>query len=570
MEVVILLFEKLFKTKFMKKYLFPTHKNKYMRTFLYIFNWILIPLGLIFFFSPKIFGGILYVHIWGNLDKMIPIILGIFGLIYAVKLRFGGSIESISNGKKVTRANKRRSLLIGIPAVIIGILGGILGETVSDYYTYKNQANFIQRDSLVETNIDAFRFTPGSIAYSEMLGSFNRAGNTIVKEDVNPYYGSGSFGHIVQVSPSDDSYGNKFNKKNPGWMIYNDDPNSEDKTSFVEQEITYGEGMLFFDNLMRKVTLKDPFAKYDDPNHIKIDGLDGFVTVVPKIKYKYRFPFFIEDIWEGSVIVYPDGTIEYYTAEQISKKPEFKNRWLGSKSIMKNYVQLQTFKVGFWNVFLDKYLPMKVQGMIEISDTEDKTENPFPHVYEGADGQTYFSIPVEPEGEGQALSAYYYGNTSDYSDLTYYEFDADNTVISAAKALDLTRNISGYLWYDEVTNPNGTHVPIDAAEIIKNGKLFWKVSITTRKSKARTVAETIVYDALNPQKVLRFSDRSSFEAWLRDNQSENSDYHDKNTSLRKKLIQKLRNVRYSLDEFEETLQMIPDSLLKNTTALDSL
>lgn len=527
-------------------FFFPQNKNLAVRIFSYLISWVLFPAIVFILICPQCFTVYIYETVYGNIDKIIPVIVGIVGAISAVKMYIN--------------ENKRRAYLIGIPSIVIGIIGSIMGETVSDYYTYKNQTTVVTIDSLIETNTDVFRFTPGTVAYSEMLGSFNKAGFTIEKASVNPYYSKSGYGHVVQVVADDLAIGNKIGKKNPGWMVYNDTPNSQDKTTYIPQEITYGEGMLFFDNLMRKVAFTDLFASYDHPNHIMLE--DQFVTVIPKIKYKYKFPCFLEDVWAGSVLVYPDGKIETLTPEQIIKDGRFKNQWMASKKLVRNYITLQNFNVGFINVLLDALLPMRIEGMIEISETEDNHENPFPHIYEGKDGKTYFSLPVDPKGAGQALSAYYYVNAMNSSEIKRYSFNAKNTVSGAAKALSLTYNIPGFTWYNAETK-TGTHVPIDAAEIIKNQKLYWKVTVTTKDPKSRTVAATIVIDAMNSENVLTFTSRSQFEKWFTNGES--ATITNQNINLTKDIIlQKIAIIKTALKEVELLLPMVTDTLSRDT------
>lgn len=398
---------------------------------------------------------------------------------------------------------RRRAILVLISVSLMVILAWIGVDSFSEYLTYQAFGNFAKRSDLLTTSTNGVRYTARQVAYHDMENSITAATEDLEHDDVQPFIGAdGSFLYVGQISP--DGALQTWTSDNPGYIVYDDRPGVETKVRRVNEVQQIGMHEEWFDNLELKVYQADWWAVYDDPHYLALDPTNPnhFTVAVPKIKYKYfRLPY-----WAGVVLVHADGKIEDLDREAAMADPRLKNQWIAPQALLKHYVWLQNYAMGYWQRWF------RTPGKLEIPNLPG--ENQFPLLTLGADQRSYSVVATKAEGGGQGLFRMYYGDNATFL-LTYYEFDTGATVYGPNAALDRVQNVPGYNWHRETSSSqSGNMITVEPVYIVRpsDQKLFWKFSITN--TEYRGDSAVVVVNAENVDRLTVYKERPLFEAWL--------------------------------------------------------
>jgi hypothetical protein len=443
---------------------------------------------LFYFIDPSIVNGLFFSFLVEGLPYLL---LGIFFLFFIYK-------ALVAYAKK----NQARATMWGILAMSTFIFGTMLFNKVSEYYMYHKVASDItELDAYIPVNKNVFRFTPRIVAYNQMESTVRARTEKVDWEHARPYLQDDGFGYVAPITP--DGLRPQYMKKNPGFIKYEDDFDKDTVIQRIDQPFEIGEEMLYTDNIERQLYFDDFFAQYPRIHYITLGDPDKFYAVAPKIKYKYGFPFFFIPYWSGSAVIDEAGNITNYTREEIKTDPRFKGKWMAPLALMREYIAVQDYAVGFWNTFTS------IDGMLSIPNLPN---NEYPLVIYTDSGDTYLVIDTEPQGSGRGLFRMYYQNAQT-GEIFMYEPPSTEPIIGPRGAMSKVYSLKGYHWFD---GNSGTMVALEPCYLTKNegGKevLYWKFSISSL-DKTR-VSATVVVEATEGGEMIEFIEREDFENWL--------------------------------------------------------
>ena len=443
---------------------------------------------LFYFIDPSIVNGLFFNFLVEGLPYLL---LGIFFLFFIYK-------ALMAYAKK----NQVRATMWGVLAMSTFIFGTMLFSKVSEYYMYHKVASDItELDGYIPVNKNVFRFTPRIVAYNQMESTVRARTEKVDWEHARPYLQDDGFGYVAPITP--DGLRPQYMKKNPGFIKYEDDFDKDTVIQRINQPFEIGEEMLYTDNIERHLYFDDFFAQYPRIHYITLGDPNKFYAVAPKIKYKYGFPFFFIPYWSGTAIIDDAGNITNYTREEIKTDPQFKGKWMAPLNLMREYIAVQDYAVGFLNTFTS------VDGMLSIPNLPN---NEYPLVIYTDSGDTYLVIDTEPQGTGRGLFRMYYQNAQT-GEIFMYEPPNTDPIIGPRGAMSKVYSLKGYHWFD---GTSGTMVALEPCYLTKNegGKevLYWKFSITSL-DKTR-VSATVVVEATEGGEMIEFIERKDFENWL--------------------------------------------------------
>lgn len=463
---------------------------------------LLVVVFITYFIAPAVFNYVIY-------QQLILRIIIYLPLAYVV-------YTAVING------HQRRSIIKIVLMFVAWWIGVALYRTANDVNIYQNLSKFEKIDSLITSNPEKFRFTPKAIALSEIIGNWNESAYTINLEKTNPYSHNGVTGYIAPIVPH--GLGAVFTRNVLGVVIYNDTPaDVMRRDTIIKQEFEIGEGVYIRNNLYRNLCAEDRFSIYEDARYISLNKTNEIVTISPIIKYSFHLPFSLTPYWYGVAIVHSNGTIEILTKTQAIVDERLKNQWIAPTSLAIRYVNAQNSRAGFMPLFLHRatFGLYSISSLIEISDIDDGNGD-YPHISISSDNKINMVVAVEPVGAGKAIKELYYLNGFDLS-TKVYQFDPDRPLNGPEKAQMICKNLPGYLWKTGGGDKSsGIHVAIEPTELVKDHKLYWKLSVTTDDDKSKVNGDILIVDAEDPkaEKIKIFKTRSSFYSWLRtDNNS---------------------------------------------------
>ncbi len=220
--------------------------------------------------------------------------------------------------------------------------------------------------------------------------------------------------------------------------------------------------------------------------------------IAPYVSFRLSFPVTVP-YWGGVFVIHDDGSIEDLTPEQAMADPRLAGARLFPEVLARRYSEAYAYKNGIANVWF------KHQDQPVIPEIAGP--NQMPYLLPTTDGQKWVTL-TEPYGPSQAvfkvLTIDAHTGKAEVSDLS-----KDN-LIGPQKAYDFAKTrLTGYVWRD---SEGGTYLLIEPRPIVRSGKLFWLYNITTFEYAGGGLF--VVVDA-STASVVSFSDRASFDLWLR-------------------------------------------------------
>ena len=398
-----------------------------------------------------------------------------------------------------------------IPLALLILIGG-------NMYVYgANQAaraayySFQEREDLVISSPNGFRFTPPAIAHNLINGQLEYPTYQADFSTLDPVNVGDGTGYRVPLIP--DGLFQTFLQKNRGYMVFDDQNGTSDRVSEEEQAQAFGEGMQISDNLYRLLLSRDFTAYYPNVYYTSLKGEEdrGIVAMCPRTEYHMAGLFVFVQKLVGVDIVFADGTVESLSAEQAKKDPRFDGNYIYPVQLTREIVEAQTFDKGWMSGFYRR------AGKIEVPELPGGNQMPFR--IKGTNGRWYDVTATEPDGSAHALYKMFFTDALS-GENTVKSFSADDSqLLGPVYGLEFVKQAEGFYWFEDSGGENGssgTHVILEPRYVVRSSdkKLRWAYSVTTRNF-AQVIA-TIVIDAENPsdKQPLVFRERAEFEAWL--------------------------------------------------------
>jgi len=446
---------------------------------------------------------LIYQKLWLNLFLVVPVLMSA-GIVWA--------IYKLDQKRKITTP---MVIVYGSVALALGGLG-IIGFPSANNWQTASTNQPIKLEEPISADSKAVRFTPLSVAYQIVKGTFNSSQFTVMEEYMDPVPVRGGFGYVVPAVP--DGVWPTMNYKVDGFVVYDDSffvPESE-RTHRITQEFYYGEGMEWQDNIMMKLYRTDMFCRYTEVFYKPLDPEkpDELTAIAPKIKYLYDFPFFWVPTWGGVTLVHADGSAEDLSSEEVLADPRLDGLMLYPTELARELVDVQVYDAGYWGAYYNR------EGKIKVPELPGSNQMPFLMVAE--DKTPYAVVAAEPSGDASALFRLYYINLAN-GEFSYYEYDTSSAVLGPRDALEQVRtSLKGYTWIDAGggDGTTGNYRVIEPRPLPINDDLYWLTTITSASYKGINLTAVI---SASTRRVETFETRDEFASWLGLKTSENQE-----------------------------------------------
>lgn len=449
------------------------------------------------FIFPVVISEILYEGVYLHIPHLIIFSIGLLG-IYLTYTIFD------------TAHRMSLKIIYGVLSLLITIGGPFGVSYITDWKTAE-AFKFEIRDSVVEIDPYAIRYTPRKVAFTKMEGGFNSSEYRILEKLTNAVrLADGSFGYVTPVVP--DGLINTYNLENSGYVVFNDSVNTSDdnRVDRLAQVQKYGEEMEWTENIWRHLYIADMFCKYSNIVYLQLDENDPTkrIAVAPKIKYEWKFPFVLVPYWGGTTLVHSeDGKVETLSVEEALADVRLKGLRLFPSELSSKYVSIQKYDKGLMDAFY------KREGKISLP--EFPGDNQMSFYTPSIDENEYFVSYTVPDGDSNAMFRIYFINTYT-GERSLYEYDINAQVLGPIAALRQAKTIP-YKWIeDENINENGDSGDgnfrlIEPVYITKDERIYLKFTVTTREYMG--ITSSIVVD-LKSGNAAEYKTRREFFTWL--------------------------------------------------------
>ena len=293
-----------------------------------------------------------------------------------------------------------------------------------------------------------------------------------------------------------ESYPGYFTEKVKG-LVTADAERSERSVGVIDAELKAGEGIGIGDNIYWKIYYDDYLVRAGDVFYVKDN--DEIHTIVPIIKYKFKFPVMVP-YFAGVYVFTPDGSFEKLGPAGIESTGYLKNSMAFPAELAGLYAGAYKYRSGIWNALVSK------KDLIEIPTSLDSDE-----------AQPFF-IPME-SGSKWVVVAESGENSTLVSKIFIIDavtgkaqlYNPKKELASFQKAVSGVKNEFGHAidWaQSRLAEPR---------PVILGGRFYWMLSITT--SDFEGVIATVFVDAETNQ-IFRFDKDAEVRKFVDDRKAE--------------------------------------------------
>lgn len=435
---------------------------------------------LLYLLFPRQFSDVVYEGLFLNVFLLLPLALSAIAGIVVLGM--------------FSKGNKPLAIMVGV-AMGMGVIGSTILIDVGHKWRTAQRYAFTQVESMPEVHPQGIRYTPFDVAYNDIVQNLNSSEFSIERENMHAVDVDGGIGYVAPITP--EGIIGTFFRKQDGFMKFSDAPalSQIERVSRVKQPFAVGQGMLFFDDILRKLYLRDPFCRYPELYYLQLGATkDKFVAVAPKVKYAYEFPCFFVPYWAGVTLVHSDGSVESLSPEEAKEDARLAGKRIYPQTLARSVVEAQTFDQGLLSGLYQR------PGLIRIPTLPGGQQ--MPYLYKTRDGRDLFVVATEPAGNSFAMFRMYMVNAHS-GDREVWELDPAKGILGPDRAGERVKSLPNYVW-------GTTHELLESFPIPKDGKLLWKYTVSTT---SRTgVVLTVVVDA-STNDIEVFSSRAEFEDW---------------------------------------------------------
>ncbi|MBN1786352.1 MAG: hypothetical protein JW825_05140 [Candidatus Methanofastidiosa archaeon] len=479
--------------------------------------WILIPLvallAICYYVRPW-FHGIIMGLYKSPLVLMFLFAIFLLLVINLVMYYYISRVQFKDTAKYNTFQKVRRALTILVVIFMISLVPLYL---YSGYYmdrTLYENTEYIELTTMPET--DVIRFLPFSVAERYSLDAFTDPQYTIGDGDMVKQ-GGRLYWNFPMVPEGSILY---FTKKPQGVIsISADTSGKEISTQMAEMQI--GENIGITDNIEWRIYKEDMFCDIAD-----IYYQDDLI-VVSVIKYKFkligRYPYF-----GGVYTIDFDGNINFFSPEEAAEQP-WGNR-VYPESLARKQVEVVNTRNGLLNMWIYH------KEMIEIQDVYSGG-NQQPFLLDTDDGLVWMTA-VEPRGRSFGLYEIYFQGAVD-GKIYVYRVSSENLTGPRYSIDYVKKTFPNFDWFSfYISEPR---------PIIKNGELYWLVSIVPNDSAGVTMQCVV---KAKTSDVTSFASDAEVKAFFEDNEEGPTDEGITIEDIR----DKIEEVEALLDELKALLE----------------
>ncbi|MFW6025122.1 MAG: hypothetical protein ACOCRX_02150 [Candidatus Woesearchaeota archaeon] len=293
---------------------------------------------------------------------------------------------------------------------------------------------------------------------------------------------------------------NRFLLKQKG-AVFVDMTTVNPDTFYDDTEMTYGEGMLIFDNIYWQLLKEKYFVNYQDSFVFNYDNESFIATPYIDFEIKFKFPIvYTIPRFGGVSITNPEGDIDYVNPDEISSDERLTDQRVYPYSLAHRYVSSTEYRNGLINKWFFH------EDQLEVADIPGRG-NDQPFVILTEDGPKLF-IATEPFGDASGLFEVWIvdGKTGEYN---LFSLDKDQGLIGANRAMNYVRRSNSRVNWADRTSDTG-FIPIEPLPVIVDDILYWQVRIVPLDSAGIAFTSFVnsedgtVYSAENDEEIYDF------------------------------------------------------------------
>jgi hypothetical protein len=271
----------------------------------------------------------------------------------------------------------------------------------------------------------------------------------------------------------------------------------------IDQNLTYGEGMIFTDNIYWQLFTKKYWVEIPEIYYVVNKG--ELLTMVPYTNYRFEFPVFIPQ-WGGIFVVHPDGFIEDLPSDQAVNDPRFVGQRLFPEAIAKRIGDSWQYRNGILNaMFVHK-------DQTEVPTIAD-SKNQMPYLIP-ANPNPYWFTALEPSGP--SLSIYKMLFVDAHTGIVgLHETPSNRNLLGPNAAVGYVKGaFTSIQWYSAAEKGgSGTFIAVEPKPVLHKNELFWQVTVTNLSYSG--VSRTVFINA-ETQDVKWFQSLAEVKAFLDD------------------------------------------------------
>lgn len=245
-------------------------------------------------------------------------------------------------------------------------------------------------------------------------------------------------------------------------------PNGQ--VSTIHQAMKYGEGMYFRDNIAWP--LRRTHYTVDLPEYYYVLQDDEVLALAPYVRYVYRFPVRVPT-WGGVFVIHADGQIEDLSPEAAMADSRFTGQRLYPEDLAKRIGRAWAYRNGVINAwFVHK-------DQTEVPTIADE-DNQMPYLLPTGEGPEWF-IGMEPYGPAYSIFKMLFINAHT-GEIGLHEIAPESGITGPNAAISFVKaKFPGYTWYGQGGDEAcGTMLAVEPRPLIRDGVLYWQLSITTK------------------------------------------------------------------------------------------
>jgi hypothetical protein len=360
-------------------------------------------------------------------------------------------------GVLITREHTTAVLVFASAACIGLILYATLANGLMRWYLVKD-INPTMLTALPNTT--EVRYLPKPVA--ERFGANKVQDPRHHFGDMDPLDTGGELDWVAPQVPT--GFWNALGGQTDGFQVVK--PSGQVET--IHQPMKYGEGMFFRDNI--KWPLWRIHYLVELPEFYYVRQNDEVLTIAPYIRYVFKFPVRMPT-WGGVFVVHADGRIEDLSPERAIVDSRLVGQRLYPELLALKIADAWAYRNGVWNAwFLHK-------DQTEVPTITDEA-NQMPYLLPTAEGPVWF-IGMEPYGPAYSVFKMLFLDAH-AGKISLYQIQPESGITGPNRASGYVRSaFPGYQWYSKGEKSSyGNMLAIEPKPLIRNGILYWQVSLT--------------------------------------------------------------------------------------------
>lgn len=395
-------------------------------------------------------------------------------IVVVVLLGFltGRMLETTDSDELYMRPTWIGALVVGF-VVIIGV--GIIA--LGAYNQDLASANYSSLVSLLDTS--QVRYLPLEVAKNDASNRYQDSQTEL--DNFVPVLGPDGVNWVVAQTPQG-VFNSLFAYNTQGVLTVHN--NGTIQTTHASMSIS--EGMFYNRSVTFQVYQRHPFSDATQPYYVVWNG--EVLTLESYLDYSVNFPWLdITPHWGGTLVIHPDGQVEDLSPEQAMSDPRFANQRLVPDELASMVAQAWAYRNGIANAWFMHHDQTQVP---ELPDTSNQMPYLLPLKLNGTNTPAWVTA-FEPDGSKSGGISRVMAMDAHSGKIYLYTVPQGSELLGPNLVQQYIRTALPTINWK--TDTGGNVVTLEPRPLIKAGKLYWMVTITSDKFTG--VNQTILVDS---------------------------------------------------------------------------